>query len=595
MDLPIDGPTVSDSAQLIRDLLDADELAARLREHVGDRPGRKKGIERLLRQPLIHPVIVYLSRTEQWLQQLREAQAPVEGDLFRFVWVAHVLRSIRSLSGADAFLEDLARNIVARPTRATIRAFWDTLFEAEVATSWAASGYEMGFGPVSGNPDVYFERPSSSGEPLRFPIECWRCAKRYQYTERFEEIWTQLQTKLIRLMREQRLLLKVSIRAHRQPQTSDISPLLHEVARLAEMAAKPSNWVTSDALEQAYQVSVGVVGPLGMRLHSEEIDNEYFDISAEPVLSLPIKATREPDGKHTWIDPCVLALRVDLNPNWMLDHVRESLSSKSQQIHERAKPLATDPETGREVACGAVAIQLPRLSDGDLLAIDAMIREQLSTRHGHVSFVCLYCMEDFEAREVLDASADTTEVKRGIRMVPYVIANPSPLLPTPGLQDSRSARFGSDPQRYHVVDQSTGQIAESIRAGSERDDLEEKMDGAWPPSLATDISQQLTPIEDGLGFVINDPEPLWKISGDLLLGQIPFGENVLRVVRDEYLNLRALRLGAGKIREHVALDIRPFRGARKLLVLVQWDKRTWRLGIGTEEEGEEVYARVCRA
>lgn len=95
-------------------------------------------------------------------------------------------------------------------------------------------------------------------------------------------------------------------------------------------------------------------------------------------------------------------------------------------------------------------------------------------------------------------------------------------------------------------------------------------------------------------MIIPETEGVWEEAGNLLLKQVTFGKNDLCIVRDRHLNLRALRIGDGRFRDIVALDIRPFRGADQLLILVAWDEDEWRCVVGTEEEGEQVAGTAPR-
>lgn len=110
-------------------------------------------------------------------------------------------------------------------------------------------------------------------------------------------------------------------------------------------------------------------------------------------------------------------------------------------------------------------------------------------------------------------------------------------------------------------------------------DPEELTASEWPPSENQVDREKLDGRSDSFGMIIPEPEGLWEESGDLLLKQISFGKDDFRIVRDRHLNLRALRIGDGRFRDMVALDIRPFRGADKLMILVAWDETEWRCDV----------------
>jgi len=561
-------------------------------------PTREGGIERTLASRVTHPLVEYARKVSTWQDGLSRGGPLHDADLFRFVSVVGVLRHARTLAGGEAFLSDLVSSCVhGRCTPTTIRAFWDKVFEAEAAVTWSTSGYTIGFGNPGENPDFYFLFTRSQGSDqsqtttVRVPVECWRASRASPHTEAFEEVWKQLQVKLIRLVRKRGRLLKVAIRAHRDPRLSDVEVLVNEVRRLAGGLedAQPS-WATSSVLEEAFQLCVGDVGPKGLEVRGDHIGNEFFDISAEPPATIYTKARADPDGSHVWIDPRVMALRVDVDPGWLVKHVIENFKEKSEQLRLRNAPVARDPATGGMVACGAVAIHVAPLPDQDLLALDQAIRAEMVQGHKHVSFVVLHMTAPALERSELETGSGKFEVKAGMRAAPYVVTNADALVQARGL-DSRAARFGQSRANLTVVDPSSGRLERVI---GESDTVQTPLLNTWPPQLANGLTRELNSVQDSVPLIVEEPGKLWTTPGDVLLAQISFGKNELRVVRDQFHNVRALRFGNGSLRDHVAIDIRPFRSASRLIILVSWDTNTWRLGVGSERDGDKVYGRVAR-
>lgn len=591
-----------EDADWLRDLVGPQWVDQKLADREKEREQAGEGIERLLRTPTYPPVLEYLARVSDWIDQLRSGQPPVE-DFMRFRYVVRVLRIVQRLEGGEAYLRDLVENrIRVRPTKAdATREFWDQFFEAEAAVRWSQTGGRIRLGPPDGNPDLEVDiaMDSRTGRGLPVPVECWRSAKRFDHTEELSEVWLQIQSKLMEGVRSRGQLIKVNIRAHRRPSMDDITPLVERVWDLVERApapdapAEPGAWVTGSALSEAFQVCVGIVGEMGLRIERDSLDNEFFDIGAEPGLSVLTKAMRESKDRHLFIDPCAFAFREDRNPSWIVQHVVEGFETKSRQLLERNEGALLGQDGTPEVV-GGVALRIPNVRGGTLLHIDDAVRDRLQDTE-HVAFAALFWEEGHENRRFVGMSGTEPmfEIEKGIRFQQYIIVNKSVGLPL-GVSDSRTAVFGESPHRGVVVDPETGQMTDAQAPAFEIREPEELDASEWPPSENQVDLSRLDGRSDSFGMIIPEPEGLWSEPGDVLLKHIRFGQNDLRIVRDRYLNLRALRLGAGRMRDQVALDIRPFRRATKLLILVAWDEERWRLVVGTDKEGEQVAGTAPR-
>ena len=298
MDVEITTDVLRESVEALEAIFGKDWLSQQLVLRESRLPKPKGGIERTLASRVTHPIVEYARKASTWEDALSKGGPLHDADLFRFVSVVQVLKLAGTLAGGEAFLSDLVSTCVhGRCTPTTIRAFWDKIFEAEAAVIWSTSGYSIGFGTPGENPDFYFafagstRADQSQGTSIRVPVECWRASRASQHTETFEEVWRQLQVKLIRLVRERGRLLKVAIRAHRDPRLFDVGILVDEVKRLAYgLEAAHSAWATSSVLEEAFQLCVGDVGPRGMEVRGDHIGNEFFDISAEPPVTIYTKA-----------------------------------------------------------------------------------------------------------------------------------------------------------------------------------------------------------------------------------------------------------------------------------------------------------------
>lgn len=590
------------AAEWLRETVGAEWVSEQLAERERARDQISGGIERLLRTPTYPPVVEWLARVDDWIDRLRSGQPPDE-TFVRFRYAVRVLRTAQRLEGGDAYLADLVENrIRVRPEKsAAPREFWDQFFEAEAAVRWSEAGGRVALGPPGGNPDLEVEiaHDPRTGRGLAVPVECWRSGKRFNHTDKLSEVWRQIQSKLTKGVRHRGQLLKVNIRAHRRPQMEDIDPLVERVWELADAAPAPDApphpgpWITESALSEAYQVCVGIVGETGLRIERDSLDNDFFDIAAEPGLSVLTKAMRESEDRHVYIDPCVFGFREDRNPRWIVEHVIDGFETKSRQLVEQNEGVVLGADGTREVL-GGIALRIPNVRRGTLLQIDDAIREKVE-RAEHVALVALFWEEPHQNRSFLGMRGDEPvfEVEKGLQFQQYVIVGESNRLPL-GLTDSRAAVFGEAPATGVVVDPETGEMTDAQAADTAATDPQELTASEWPPSENQADLEQLDGRSDSFGMIIPEPEGLWEESGDLLLKQISFGKNDLRIVRDRHLNLRALRIGDGRFRDMVALDIRPFRGADKLLILVAWDENEWRCVVGTPKEGKEVAGTAPR-
>ena len=65
-------------------------------------------------------------------------------------------------------------------------------------------------------------------------------------------------------------------------------------------------------------------------------------------------------------------------------------------------------------------------------------------------------------------------------------------------------------------------------------------------------------VEGDIRLTLGLNHRFWDTPEDLMLGYTRFGRNELRFLRDQHLHLRIVRVGEGVVRDHVALDLRPW-------------------------------------
>lgn len=577
-----------ESSEWLTELIGADWVRGVLKERAEYLENVGKGIENLVQVPVFHPIVDYLAKIPHWRKEIENGHALPE-EMLQFLYIARVLKKAISIQGGQCFVQDLVANRVrARLKKTSVaREFWDQFFEAETAVALSAERPQLiRFGPPYGNPDLELQiqldcRPGQ-GDRVWSPIECWRSARAVEGTDAADRVWQQLVTELVRSMRLSGILLKVNVRAHRAPVQADVPILVERVWKLAKAApepeepGRPSTWVTSSEIEKAFQISVGLVGKIGMTLNTSHIDNEFFDISAEPGCAILTKTTIDEKGDSHWIDPCVVGFHEDCDPRWNVRHILAGAKAKGRQL---AHFNATDSSIHIP---GGVALRISPLHPSQLLQLDEKIRAWLSNT-SQIGFVMLLWTE----ADNVDLSLPFDPL---IMVRRYFIVNEN-FQSTATITDTRATVFGSQTSST-VVDPNTGQLTNNVVP--EFEILEpEQMPNEWPPRQNEEKDWAPDWRAYQVGVVIPLTEDFWKNPGDILLLSKRLGESELRLVRDRFLNLRSIRLGHGRLRDHIAMDLRAFVGALRLFVVLAWDEKTWRLGVGTTPENA-VYGEAPR-
>lgn len=568
---------VDDAVEIIQKWLGRDWVEEKVRR----RPKSPTGalVRRLLLRGPVHPIIELLSEVENWKKALESGRPPSNPDrYFSLLSAAHTIKAVAELEGGRAFREELRdRYVLARVSRDNIEHFWNHMFEAEFALQWASKDVEVVMAPPGGNPDVL--QRSKHGPAV--PVECYRLGDRGVH----EEFTKQLELRIDRLCRKTNRMLAVSIRCHRDPSAKDVNSVLAAVRDLLDPVESEAvtSWLTCSVVADSYQVCVRSMGSRDEGIRGTSIEDIPFDISAEPVLSLNAAGLVVEQGVIQFNDVWCAGVRLDWRTEQKgRDRILEGLERKAEQLKKSCG--GSDPEP--MAAAGVIALRVPRQEGRALLELDSAIRATFETRRWpHVAFVALSWAEPEEGA---GSKVGVRYFGRTIR--PYQVLNPYSALEIPPALDSRSNGFGPAVEAYTEVDPATGGM--TARLGEPPEDIE-RTPGSWPPGAFEELGK-LTGEKGHLTFQLTLTPEFWDQTGDLFLAHHRFGANQLRFVRDKFLNLRVLRFGPGGLRDHLCLDLRPWRGSERIHGEVTWKRRVFSAGLLFEPEGTWVWGRNKR-